>query len=309
MQTRSRFRLFYLLILFFPMWGCGLVTKEAPKVQYPNKVSPEMKADFDRVEDSFKAKQYKQAEAGYQAYIQRYPYNELTDLSNFRLGQISMLRSQYGPAAQVFSQLIQKTPDPSIASRARVKAGICQYRLGSMAQALSYFDKAEAQYVQDNDRIKLGSLALAAISKSGGSEEAKGYYYAVLLDSYGDETDEALQKKYGSETVLRPQVIQGLESWAKRSADINQIDFRFKTYRPNRSAPYVDYKLGMAYYASGNTKLAKKYLGELVAQYSGSSLALPAKQILDKIGYKPEKVAKGGGKVFKVGVILPLSGK
>ncbi|MDX1387428.1 MAG: penicillin-binding protein activator, partial [bacterium] len=98
-----------------------------------------------------------------------------------------------------------------------------------------------------------------------------------------------------------------LQTWAKLPATPGEIDPRFVKYQPQASGPYVDYKLGMAYYKAGNYKLAKRFLGHLVSSYPSSSLAREAKPLLAQMGYKPKKKKVGAG--IRVGVILPLSGK
>lgn len=279
------------------------------KVSYPNSVSSEARAEFAKAEDEFKAQRYPQAESAFKAYIDKFPYNELSDTSMYRIGQIQMLRKEYDGATLTFDKLIGKTPDPDVASRARVKAGISQFRLNQFERSLGYFDKTNPQALGENDRIKLGGLGLAAIQKTGDSLERRGFYDAVLLDTYQGMSDATVQQKYGGEAPGRPAISNDLDSWARKSTAINQIDPRFKDYKAKASEPYIAYKLGMAYNQAGDTKLAKRYLGRLQDKYPGSPLAKEAQPTLAKLGYKPGKGSKPSGKTFKIGVILPLSGK
>ncbi|HEX5035384.1 MAG TPA: penicillin-binding protein activator, partial [bacterium] len=220
-----------------------------------------------------------------------------------------MLRKDYNGASVTFDRLIGKTPDPDVASRARVKAGISQFRLNQFDRSLAYFDKTQPHALGENDRIKLGGLGLAALEKTGGSAERRGFYDAVLLDTYQGMSDATVQQKYGGEAPMRPAITQDLEAWARRPATIDQIDPRFKDYKAKASEPYVAYKLGMAYNQAGDAKNAKKYLGRLHDKYPGHPLAKEAAPTLAKLGYKPGKEGKPSGKTFKVGVILPLTGK
>ncbi|HKX12101.1 MAG TPA: penicillin-binding protein activator [bacterium] len=297
------------LLLLLATTACIKGGVSPTKVVYPNSVSSEMRAEFERSEEEFKAQRYPQAESGYRAYIGKFPYNELTDTSLYRIGQIQMLRKEYDGATLTFDQLIGKTPDPDVASRARVKAGICQFRLNQFDRSLGYFDKTEPHALGENDRIKLGGLGLAALEKTGGSAERRGFYDAVLLDTYQGMTDAAIQQKYSGEAPMRPAITQDLQSWAKVPASISQVDPRFKNYKAKASEPYVAYKLGMAYNQAGDTKNAKKYLGRLQDKYPGNPLAKDAAPTLAKLGYKPGKEGKPSGKLYKVGVILPLTGK
>jgi len=307
----SFFRIALLISSIFVLAHCGLTTGGGPsaKIKYPNKVSPEMKSEFDLIEKDFEAQHYKTAEPAYRSYAQKYPYNALTDVANFRIGQILMLKPSYAEATSVFSQLIQKTPDPAMASRARVKAGISQYRLGAFQDALNFFDRADANSIQTNDQIKLGSLGLRAVERLNGSLEHKGYYYAVLVDSYDAMGDAEIRQKYGQESPSTQDVQNGLSAWAKAPAGIGQLDSRLLTYRAGRSEPEIDYKLGMTYAAANEYGLAKKYLSRLASKNPNSPLTADARPVLDKVGAKVGKEPKPSGKVFKIGVILPLSGK
>ena len=308
----KRMRKVLLLLLLLATSACIKGGAGPSKVQYPNAVNAEMRADFGRAEDEFKAQRYPQAESGYRGYIEKYPYNELTDTGYYRIGQIQMLRKEYDGASLTFDKLIGKTPDPDVASRARVKAGISQFRLNQFDRSLQYFDKTGPEALGENDRIKLGGLGLAALEKTGGSAERQGFYYAVLLDTYQGMSDATVQQKYAGEAPMRPAVTQALEAWAKRPASIAQIDPRLKDYKAKASEPYVAYKLGMAYNQAGDTKMAKRYLGRLHDKYPNHPLAKDAQPTLAKLGYKPgkeSKGSKGSGKTYKVGVILPLTGK
>ena len=301
-------KILFLVLLVFAS-GCAAFKQGGVKVKYPNPVSSEMRSEFSLAENEFKAQRYPQAEVGFRNYSQRYPYNALSDLAEYRIGQIKLLRKDYAGATQTFDALIGKTPDPGVASRARVKAGIAQYRLGNYSSALSYFDKTDPAALGENDRIKLGGLALAALDRVKGNSERKGFYDAVLLDSYQNLSESSIQQQYGAEAPSRQAVLGGLKSWAQQPATVGQIDSRFSTYKAKASEPYVAYKLGMSYYKAGDKKLAGKYLARLVGKYPGNPLAKEAQPIFAQLGYKPGKEAKASGKRYKIGVILPLSGK
>lgn len=305
-----RVRIPLLLLLLAASAGCAMF-KGGAKVKYPNSVTSEMRSEYALAENEFKAQRYAQAETAFQNFIQRHPYNELTDSSQFRIGQIQMLRKDYDGATATFDRLIGKTPDPDVASRARVKAGISQFRLGNYQRSLDYFDKTDPAALGENDRIKMGGLALFAIDKTGASPERKGFYNAVLLDSYENLGDSAVQSKYGSEAPLRADVVAGLKSWASRPATPGQLDPRLPTYKAKASEPYIDYKLGMSYYAAGDQGLARKYFGRLTGRFPDHPLTKEAQPTIAKLGgVKPGKEPKGpSGKVYKIGAILPLSGK
>ncbi len=307
-------RISFLLLLIFSFSRCGLLEKGPAQVKYPNSVNSEMQADYDRAEKSFQDKNYVVASREYQAYLQKWPYNRLSDEAEFRLGQMQILKQDYVGATQTFEALAKKTPDPSVASRSWNKAGISQYRLNNSAQALSLFQKVEGQYLSDHDKVKMGGLALEYLNRNASATlETKAYYYALLMDSYQAMDDVTLKKRYGNEAPPRKQVETQISVWAKAPAAPNQIDPRFFTYQPGVSGSYVYYKLGMTYYQAGNENKAAPFLHELVSRYPNTAYAQEARPILQKIGYegKKEKKAKKGKEapLLKVGVILPLTGK
>lgn len=299
------FILLLLPLILFSFSHCALFEK-APKVQYPNPVTPEAEAVFSQAEKKFNDQKYSEAASGFQSYLARFPYNRLSDEAMYRLGQIEMLGSHYAEATQTFNDLMQKTPDPSVASRAAVKAGISEYRLKNDAAAMSYFRRVEGQYLRDHDLIKTGGLALLILERQNAPLEKKGYYYALLADGYQGTTDATLKKRYGNEAPSRAVVVEQIRAWATAPANPGEIDRRFFSYHGPVSGPFVDYKLGMAYYRAGDSKKARQYLGHLVSHYGNTALAREARPVLNQIGFKP-KGAKG--EKFKVGVILPLSGK
>src|SRR5262245_48172612 len=106
MRITTRWTLF--LLLTFTLSGCSLFTNGGAKVRYPNKVNQAWREEFNRAEGDFEAKKYSEAEKGYRSYVKAYPYNELTDKSEFRLGQISMLRQDWDQAVDTYQALVRR---------------------------------------------------------------------------------------------------------------------------------------------------------------------------------------------------------
>lgn len=305
-RLHRRLHIILVVLISFVLCQCGLSTGKAPKVKYPNKLTPEMELAYNQAERDFQSKNYGVAASGFQAYLQQFPYNRLSDQSQYRLGQLAMLKKQYAKATGIFGELIQKTPDPAVASRARVKAGISQYRLKRYSQALNYFNRVEGQYIRGHDKIKVGGLALKILAKQKASVEAKAYYWAILLDGYQGLSPAELKKRYRGEAPAPAQVKNDLATWARSEAPLSQIDPRFLNYRPQASARYVNFKLGQAYYAAGDNKKAKKYLSQVASSYPGTPMGQKAQALLTQLGYKGKKTKVKG---LKVGLILPLTGK
>lgn len=208
-KSCSWLKLSITVLLLASLASCALFEKGA-KIKYPNKVTTEMEVAFNQAEADFQAKKYKLASVAFQSYLQRFPYNRLSDRSQYRLGQINMLKRKYLPAYDLFAGLIQKTPDPAIRSRARVKAGICQYRLKNKQQALHQFSKLEGQYIRRHDKIKASGLALVILNQSGAVLEKKAYYYAMLADAYQGMSGKSIKARYGKEAPSRKEALEHL---------------------------------------------------------------------------------------------------
>lgn len=294
------------LISILSLNGClggGSGSRKTQK-KYPNEVTQQMEAAFNQADSEFRAKRYDAAEMKYLNYIDQFPYNALTDQAQFRRGQIRLIRDDYNAAIQLFEGIIKKTPDPQMASRARVKAGISYQAIKQSDLALSHFKKIDANYLLEFDRLSVAPLALK-LMQSTESYEDKAYYYVILLDEYQSKDFEALKKKY-SDTLPNPESVrQFLEIWSRQSVSLTQVDSRLEEYKSNASSPYIFYKLGQASLVSKKDSQANKYFTQLVNRYPQSSLAPLAQEALKNVKSKGDSKIKK----YRIGVILPMSGK
>lgn len=280
------------------------------KVKYPNAVNPTWKAEFSDAERDFEARNYNRAERIYRAYIQKYPYNELTDRSQFRLGQIAMLRQNYPQAIQIFQGLARKTPDFSIKSKANSKLGISYYRQSRWLDALNAFNVIDANLLEDREKARMGSLAISASQNLREDLNRRAYYYAVLYDLYELLTDREVASRYGKDGVSKAEAGSKLKEWAESSTPFDRIDRRLLEYQGRASAPFVDFKLGKSAFEAKDSKKAKEFLKRYVSKNPNHTYVSQANQMLVSLGSSiSSKERAESGNVIKVGVILPLSGK
>jgi ABC-type branched-subunit amino acid transport system substrate-binding protein len=285
--------------------GCGAFVTTT-KVKYPNEVQAPWRDEFNQAERDFEAKNYGQAEKAYRDYSKKYPYNELTDKSEFRLGQIAMLRQNYPQAIQIYEALIKKTPDPAMKAKSRVKEGISEYRQRNYGGALSAFGAVEEKYLDDREIAKMANFAIRSSSELKEDLNRRAYYYALLYDVYEPVPDGEIVPRYGEESIPKSEVKPKLKEWVELSTPVETIDRRLQTYRGKYSGPYLDYKLGKSYYESKDNRKAQDLLKRYVSRNPNHDYADQARRILTSIGVLPPTTK---GKGIAVGVILPLSGK
>lgn len=277
----------------------------AVKVKYPNSVQSPWRDEFNRAEKDFEAKNYKNAEKGYKDFIQKYPYNELTDKSQFRLGQIAMLAQDYPKAISIFQGILKQSPDPSIKAKTNVKLGICYFRQKNYGQTLSAYSSVDAQYLDDREKVKIATLGIEASDALKEDLNKKAYYYAILYDVYAPLSPAEINNRYGSEATPKPEVLAKFKEWVALATPPEALDKRLFKYRGKSSEPGIQYKIGKSYYESKDKAQAQKYLKDFVSRYPNHEYSSEANKMLIAMGVS----APSNKGMIAVGVILPLSGK
>ncbi len=304
---KNLLRSLLLLFLLFSA-ACSTLTTGPVRVKYPNAVSTEAREEFNAAEKSFEAKNYAASKSLYKNFLQKYPYNELSDKSEFRLGQIAMLDQNLPQAIQIFKALIQKSPDGAIRSKSGVKLGLSYYRQNEYGPALAAFDAVQANALDEREKAKLASFALASAQALQEDLNKKSYYYLILFDLYESLPESEITSKFGSETPAKSDVVAKFKEWVSGATPIEALDRRIPKYEGKSRASYVEFKLGKSYYESKNNPKAEQALKRFLSKNPNHEFAQDATRILASLG--------GGGAVTKqksnaiaVGVILPLSGK
>lgn len=300
------FRLSLCSILLFSFAACDYVSDSGggAKVKYPNAVQTPWREDFNRAEKAFDAKNYKEAEKLYKEFIPKYPYNELTDKSQFRLGQIAMLNTDYAKAISIFQGVVKQSPDPAMKSKANAKLGICYFRQKNYGETLSAYSVVDEKYLDDKEKVKMASLAIQASEATKEDVNKRAYYYTVLNDVYGPLSESEISNRYGAEAKSKADVTAKFKEWVNLVTPPELIDKRLFSYK-GRSAPTIEYKIGKSYYEAKNKAKADSYLKKFVGNYPNSEYASEARKMLVALGSSLPST-KG---MVSIGVILPLSGK
>jgi len=298
--------LFFSSLMLFSLSACDYVADSGTgaKVKYPNAVQSPWREEFNRAEKTFDAKNYKDAEKLYRDFLQKYPYNELSDKSEFRLGQIAMLAPDYPKAIALFQGIVKKSPDPAMKSKAQAKIGICYFRQKNYGETLAAYANVDEKYLDDREKVKMASLALQASDAVKDDLNKKAYYYAVLYDTYGPLTDAEIGSRYGTEATPRAEVASKFKEWIGLVTPPETLDKRLFKYK-GKSAPTIEYKIGKSYYEAKNKSQAESYLKNFVSKNPNNEYAGEARKMLVALGSSVPST-KG---MAAVGVILPLSGK
>ncbi len=299
--------LLFFCLLLFSFSACDYTgdSGTTAKVKYPNSVQSPWREEFNQAEKNFEAKNYKLAEKQYKDFVQKYPYNELTDKSEFRLGQIAMLPPDYPKAIAIFQGILKRTPDPAMKSKTNVKLGICYFRQKNFAQTLSAYSATDAEYLDDRDKVKMASLAIQSLGELKEDLNKKAYYYAVLYDVYGPLSQTEIGTRYGSEATPKVEVVSKFTEWVALVTPPEMLDKRLFKYKGKASGPIVEYKIGKSYYEAKNKSQAESYLKKFVSRYPNHEYASEASKMLVALG---SSVPNSKG-MLAVGVILPLTGK
>jgi tol-pal system protein YbgF len=89
---------------------------------------------------------YSEAEAGFQAFLQKFPDDERAPDAQFRLGEIYLVTGAYGDAATAFIAHIQSWPQDIRAPESYLKLGTSFARAGKKKEACQVFGALKTKY-------------------------------------------------------------------------------------------------------------------------------------------------------------------
>lgn len=101
---------------------------------------------YEHSNESLLKRQFGDAEAGFQTFLQKYPDHPLAGNAQYWLGETYYAQSDYRQAAQAFLQGYRKYPDSRRAADSLLKLGISLNRLGQAQQACAAFASVDANY-------------------------------------------------------------------------------------------------------------------------------------------------------------------
>lgn len=294
-----------ILCVIMSMASCATFGGWGRKPVYPNDVTSEMKQEFAAAEQSYFNGNFKGAVNGYNAYIAAYGYNELTDEAKFKLGEIAFAKKRYKEALTYYREAFGNLYNPEIAPRAQFKAALSQYRLRRYNQSLSILEDMKRRDVSPILGLRADSLAVNAGWKLKYKRDALIKWYLFLLDDYASISPSDYEGKIKEKLISRDVAQKEVSAWTK-DANVTKESVEalpYKDMKGKTSGGYVLYKLALVNFAHGNMKEASKLMRKFVRGYPKHEFAVDGASLL--AGLK----GKVGGKKFKLGVILPLSGR
>jgi tol-pal system protein YbgF len=91
-------------------------------------------------------KQYTEASAAFNAYLQAYPQGEYVANVDYWLGEIYLIQQNYPQAEQAFSRVVNQYPAHQKSADALLKLGYVYEAMGDQTRALATLDKVQQQY-------------------------------------------------------------------------------------------------------------------------------------------------------------------
>ena len=299
-------RILVVVLLVGSLAGCALFQGGASrKPKYPTPLDDSMKEAFTLAEQNYFNGNFGEADRLYQLYISSYGYNEYTDEARFKLGEISFMNKKYSKALSFYREAFQDLYNPQIAPKAQFKAALSLYKLKHFDQVLPLLDTMDRRDVSPILGLRTESLAIHVGNKLGSKRDDVIKWYLFLLDDYAVLSPDKYEGKVSESLVTKEEAHAVVVGWVRDAnvtlASVDQLPLKYMKKKP--SGGYVLYKLAMLNYANGDFDSAKKYMSSFVRGYPKNEFAGSGTALL------AELKGKMSGKKFKVGVILPLSGR
>lgn len=293
------------LLLVVTLAGCAGFLKSSKKPVYPNKVTAEMKAEYDLADQNYFAGKLKEATSLFQNYISAYGYNELTDDARYKVGEIYFKNRNYKTALTYYRDAFSNIYNPEISPRAQYKAALTLTMLSKPNDAFSVLEMMDHKDLAPSVALDSDSLALTLGARMGKKRDDLIKWYLFLLDDYAkvgfDKYNQAEKKNLVSYDDAHQQVISWVNDANVTKGSVESLPVAMMKKQP--SGGYVTYKLAMVNYAHGDFGGAEKYLKQFIRGYPKHEFNSNATNLL------AELKGKVGDKLVKIGVILPLSGR
>lgn len=303
----NRFRLILSLIIAVSLGGCATMETSfrSRKPNYPVALTGEMRSAFSLANESYMKGDIKGAENLYQSYITSYGYNELTDEARFKLGEIAFLNRNYDKAISHYREAYQNLYNPDIAPKAQFKEALALFNKGRFSEAYSVIERMERRDMSKVLALRVDSLAARISARLGHSRNVSIKWHLFLLDDYDAAAERDYTGKIPEQLVLRDKSNEEVLKWVRdANVTVDEINaLPIELMKGKTSGGFVQYKLAMAYFAAGDIDNASKYMGKFVRGYPKHEFAADGRRLL--AGLK----GRTGGKSYKIGVILPLSGR
>lgn len=243
---------------------------------------------FMRAEQLFRSGNYLEAQALYQEFFNQHPADKRMDQIFFRLGQIDVRNHSYKSALRYFQFVLSKFPDTFLLPQVKFETAECYLNLENYREAEELF-QAASKGDPDGKKRWEAVLYLGVIDENRlDYENAIAKYKRVYSDSNIDD--------------LKARALQATEKVVNDKLPKATIVSLIQAYKSEFPADLLLLRAMALSRLESDQESYQNYLNEFLQRFPKHTLRpdLEKKQVLSKVN-KP--------KVFRLGAILPLTGK
>jgi branched-chain amino acid transport system substrate-binding protein len=281
------------------------VNAAGSRPDYPENVSPEIKQSFDAADQLYRSGDKKAADQAFEQFIANHEYNQLTDAARFLRGEIRFEKKKYDEALPFYRAATEGIYSPLITPNAHLKSGLALYHLKNYGAAIDEVSKISRQDTSPDVLVRADSVGLLAGKESGWPSKRLVRFALFLVDDYIDLGGSTDKLKGYSNIVSEKDAHDFVTNWINDTTVVqSDIDaLPTASYAKKPSGGYLLYKEALVARQDGDMKKATKLLKRFTGGYPKNSYYATATAQLS------ESSARAGISGFKIGVILPLSGK
>lgn len=274
--------------------ACG---KGERSPSYPSRVTPEIEQAFQEGEGFYVSRQWQKADQLFAQFVQRFPYNPLTDPALFRRGEIRFSRGDFGQAHGFYAQVIGGRYAVDITPRAQYKAALSLYKLDRLSEAAAMLKTMRREHASTVLLARSDSLGMLASEEIG--------FALFLLDDYARLVPVPDELNGLAEIVSENDALARVQAWMEDpSIALEAIDqLPLAAFKGKRSGGYAFYKRAAALSRAGKLVEAQEVLSAYLSTYPTHPYYDDARLLWGEVG------GQVGEAKFRIGVILPLSGK
>jgi ABC-type branched-subunit amino acid transport system substrate-binding protein len=271
-------------------------TGVAKRPTYPARLTPEIQQRFNEADSLYRSRRYQEADAAFAQFIAAFEYNELTDLARFKRGEIRFDRKHYDQALAFYRTASSGTYNPAITTRAHYKAALSLYHLKRYGACIDEVSRIRREDASPSLRVRADSLGMIAGRKAQWTGKRLARFALFLVDDYIDlGVDTPALRELN--VVSQKDAMEFVRHWVD-DGTVTEDGIEKKP-----SGGYVLFKEALVKQRDGDFKGATRLLKKFTRAYPKNEYYARAKTLLT------ETSARAGRIGFKVGVILPLSGK
>lgn len=284
------------------LWACQATLASKP-VGYASEVTENLNSRFQLAEDSFQAGRYDESARQYNEFIEKEPYNRLTDVAYYRLGSQAVREDDWETASNYFQKSTARVFDPEYGPQALYMLAVSQYRLEHFEASQSILKDIPKKSSTPLLRIRIGTLWIKNCEKLNCSEAAKAEAYLNSADAY--ELLSQTERASPSSSWLIPE--EDAKAYVKQwkdsgEAPILQLAQWSEDFKGRQTGAIVHWKMIQAYNQQGLYKESKEAAEHFLVLYPKDDAVFAARMIL------MENQRRIGELDISIGVLLPLEG-